>query len=402
MDKKRVLFVAEAATLAHVARPLALSAALDPREYDVGFACDPRFRWALAEFKGRYFPLASKSSHSFLAALEQGKPVFDEDTLSRYVRDDLALLSEVRPDVVIGDFRLSLSASARVAGVPYVTISNCYWSPFWRPRYKVPSLPLTRYLPIPLADILFRTARPFAFALHCRPLNSVRRTYGLPSLGTDLRRVYTDADYVLYADVPQLFAGVDLPRNHHFIGAVIWSPPVAAPSWWDTIDKARPIVYVTMGSSGRASLLPGIIESLANVNVAVIAATASRELGGALPGNARVAEYLPGDEAARRSHLVICNGGGPTCHQALAAGVPVIGLPGNLDQFLNMQTIEDAGAGVLLRADRFRGSRLRHNVRTLLATRSYAERARNLSEEIRRHPAEANFVAFLRGLLGGA
>jgi hypothetical protein len=79
---------------------------------------------------------------------------------------------------------------------------------------------------------------------------------------------------------------------------------------------------------------------------------------------------LPGLDAARRSRLVICNGGSPTSQQALAAGVPIIGLATNLDQFLNMAAIESAGAGVVLRADRFSANMLRAHVRRLLGGES--------------------------------
>ncbi len=39
---KRVLFFAEAVTLAHVARPITLAKGLDPTRYEVVMACDPR------------------------------------------------------------------------------------------------------------------------------------------------------------------------------------------------------------------------------------------------------------------------------------------------------------------------------------------------------------------------
>ena len=39
-------------------------------------------------------------------------------------------------------------------------------------------------------------------------------------------------------------------------------------------------------------------------------------------------------------------------------GVPVIGVASNLDQFLNMQAIERAGAGLTLRADHYSKDRL--------------------------------------------
>ena len=41
--RRRVLFVGEAVTLAHVSRPLTLAGFLDPARYDVHIACDDRF-----------------------------------------------------------------------------------------------------------------------------------------------------------------------------------------------------------------------------------------------------------------------------------------------------------------------------------------------------------------------
>jgi UDP:flavonoid glycosyltransferase YjiC (YdhE family) len=399
--RKKVLFVAEAATLAHVARPLVLSAALESGRFDLGFACDPRCKWLLRDFPGSYFPLSSMDSDHFLDALARGRPLYDDAILNRYVRDDLELLDEVRPDVVIGDFRLSLSISARLAGIPYLAISNCYWSPYWRPpRYIVPNIKLlTGILPLSLADVLFQLGRPIAFALHCGPLNRVRRRHGLPSLGRDLRRVYTDADHVFYADMAELFPGADLPANHQFIGPLVWSPPVPAPDWWDTVSRERPIVYLTLGSSGQAELLPAILRSLAALDITVIAATAGGKPPDAIPPNAFVAQYLPGGEAARRAGLVICNGGSPTCQQALAAGVPVIGIASNLDQFLNMDTIVRAGAGEIMRADRFSGPNLATLVTRILAGTGHAAAARKIAGITARYDGGSRFAATVSSVL---
>ena len=339
-------------------------------------------------------------SGHFLAALAQGRPLYDEATLARYVRDDLALLDEVKPDLVIGDFRLSLSISARLRRTPYLSISNCYWSPYWRPpRYVVPNIrALTGALPLPVADALFRLARPIAFSLHCRPLNRVRRSHGLPSLGSDLRRIYTDADHVLYADVPELFPGVELPAHHQFIGPILWSPPVSLPDWWDTVPRDRPIVYLTLGSSGQAELLPAIVRSLSALDVSVIAATAGGKLPDAIPSNTYMAQYLPGAQAASRARLVICNGGSPTSQQALAAGVPVIGIASNLDQFLNMDAIVRAGAGDLIRADRFSGPDLTAIVTRILGGTEHIAAAQTIAARIAGYDSQRRFAAVIRSL----
>ena len=402
MERKKILFVAEAVTLAHVGRPLALAATLDRARYDVHVACAPGYEMFFKGSDVRGWGITSISSARFLAALAAGKPVYDAATLRGYVEDDLRLLKEVRPDVVIGDFRLSLSISARLAGVPYVGLINAYWSPYVRQHYSVPAIGLSRVLPIAIADRLFKLARPLAFALHSVPLNQVRRAYGMAPLDHDLRRVYTDADHVLYADIPEMFPSTNLPSTHCYLGPVTWSPPTGLPDWWDALPAARPIVYVTLGSSGQGALLPQVLRALAPLPVSVIAATAGNVAMGAtgvVAPNARVAAYLPGVAAARRSSLVICNGGSPTSQQALSACVPVLGIAGNLDQYLNMHGVVASGAGALLRSDRLSEDAVRRAAVDLLEQPGAKACARKVAEQFVRYDAGARLAGLLLKLL---
>ncbi|WP_312434245.1 glycosyltransferase [Janthinobacterium sp.] len=401
MGRKKILFIAEAVTLAHVGRPLTLAQGLDDKQYEVHFACADGYDFCFQDASLRRSRITSIAPRQFLQALAQGKPVYDEATLQAYVDDDLRLLDLIKPDLVIGDFRLSLSVSARLRQIPYITISNAYWSPHVRQHYTVPSLPLTRMLPIWLANPLFRLIRPLAFASHAVPLNRVRRRHGLASLGSDLRRTYTDADQTLYADIPQLFPPHDMPPHHGYLGAVIWAPPMALPPWWQRpeLDQDRPLIYLTLGSSGQAQLLPRVLDALAALPVTVMAATAGAIELGSVPSNAFVAPYLPGDAAARRASLVICNGGSPTSQQALAAGVPVIGIAGNLDQFLNMHGVAAAGAGVLLRADRFQEASLRMAVTRLLADERARQAAQQLATAFHGYAPDARLLSRIHALL---
>ena len=348
--KTRLLFFAEAVTLAHVARPVALAQALDEQLFDVHLAHHPRYRQLLGDLAFSEHEINSISPQQFIQALAGGKPLYDVSTLSSYVGEDLRVIDAVKPDIIVGDFRLSLAVSAELAGVPYIALSNAYWSSYCEQQYVVPDLPITRTLGPALAQPLFSLVRPLAFALHCRPMNKVRRRYGLPSLGYDLGEVYTHADYTLYADAPDLYRMRRLPLNHRFIGPIVWSPEFPRPDWWQSLPSERPIVYVTLGSSGPAGLLPMLLETLGSFNVTALVSTAGAPVPSLVPENVHVASYLPGEDAVKMASLVICNGGSPTTHQALSQGVPVVGLPSNLDQYLNMAAIEKSGAGQCLRA----------------------------------------------------
>lgn len=393
--KPVILLVAEAVTLAHFARIVALANALDPARYEIVVAADPRYA-GLAALPGCTFqPLASIPSAQFAQALAAGRPLYDAATLTRYVEDDLALLDRVKPDLVVGDFRLSLAVSAPLRRIPYAAVVNAYWSPYADIAYPVPDLPMTRLLGVPFAQKLFDLARPVAFALHARPLNQVRRRYGLPALGHDLRSVYSWGDYTLYADVPELVPTRPLPANHRHIGAPLWSARTPLPAWWDDLPQDRPVVLLSLGSSGRADMLPTALSALAGLPLVVIAATAGKLVPGDVPANAYVTDYLPLDRAVQRARLVIGNGGSLTAYQALAAGVPMLGICFNMDQLLNMRAIERLGAGLSLRGARVRAESLQAATRTLLENPAYAQAAAQAGERFRHCDAAQRFREFV-------
>lgn len=376
--RRRVLFVGEAVTLAHVARPIALARMLVDRGYRPIVAADPRFAglcpaeaWDTAEIR-------SVPTEDFLRSLARGKPVYDLATLEGYLQDDLALLRAVRPAVVIGDFRISLAVSARLAGVPYINVGNAYWSPYARPHWHAPTMPWSRFLPGSLDDLIFRAARPMAFRLHARPMQALARRHGLRHAGRELRGVYTDGDLTLYADSPALVATFDRPSTHRYLGLVSWAPAAPLPPWWGGLPTSSRPIYVTLGSSGDAAKLPQVLAGLARLGCPVVVATAGARAPASLPAHVHVADYLPGDTVARRSALVVCNGGSPTGQQALLAGVPVLGIPDNLDQVLNMTYLAQAGVGDWIAPRDLSADRIEQLARRLLADPQLAQRAATL------------------------
>jgi UDP:flavonoid glycosyltransferase YjiC (YdhE family) len=245
------LFVAEAVTLAHVGRPLALARTLDRQRYEVHFACAPGYEQFFST-PLRHWPLTSISSARFLAALAAGKPVYDARTLHQYVLDDMRLLQAVRPDVVIGDFRLSLSVSARLAEVPYVALANAYWSPYVHQHYQVPARRCRA-----CCRLRWRTGCSGWCGRWRLPCTAGRSTAcggridavaGL-RFAAHLHRCRPRAVCRYPGNVP----GARPAATHSYLGPVTWSPPMDPPSWWDALPGGRDLIYVTLGSSGQGA-----------------------------------------------------------------------------------------------------------------------------------------------------
>ena len=375
---RRVLFVAEAVTLAHVVRPRVLAESLDPAQYEVHFAAAPAFDTALAGLGARRWPLTSISPQRFIQALAQGTPIYDAATLTAYVEHDLELIDQVRPDLIVGDFRLSLAVSAPLRRVPYLALANAYWSPYTAmTRWPIPDLLPARLFGEPFARSLFNRIRPLVFWQHARALNAVRRRFGLTPVG-DMLHAYTWGDETLYLDVPELIPMRPLPPNHHFIGPALWEPVTGLPDWWGDVPTERPSIYVTLGSSGSGALLPGLLTELVKLPYTILVATAGRVDRRSLPAGVWAADYLPGALAAARAALVISNGGSPTGYQALCQGVPVLGIASNLDQHLAMHYIAAAGAGRLLRSERVRPGSVHAAVLEMMAADGYRVAAKRV------------------------
>ena len=374
VQRRKILFVAEAVTLAQVVRLAVLARSLPEDAYEVHFACarfdDLVFRGA--EF--RKWPLYSISPAQAERAVAWGLRLYDARTLRRYLDDDLRLIDAVKPDLIVGDLRWSLAVSGPKSGVRVASLANAWWSPFAeREGFPLPEHPIVRLLGVELARRHFPRALPAVFRHFARPLDDLRERHGLAPLGS-LPEVLTWGDLTLYADPPGLFRMRALPASHRFLGPVHWAPelPFTLP------ESARPLVYVTFGSSGNLKALPAVLEALGELPVDVLLATAGRPAPGSLPANVRAEAFVRGDLAARRAALVVCNGGGSTAYQALAEGTPVLGLPFNLDQYLAMEAMVAAGAGVLVRSGTATAQEVRAAVQRALQLKEGARRAAGL------------------------
>jgi UDP:flavonoid glycosyltransferase YjiC (YdhE family) len=208
-------------------------------------------------------------------------------------------------------------------------------------------------------------------------------------------QAYTHGNYVLYADIPGLFGTRSLPANHSYIGPVFWSPEIPLPEWWRQLDDQKPIVYVSLGSSGPVHVLPNLVNVLNGLPITVILATAGRWQPKTLPPNFWCSDFLPGDEIVKRAKLVICNGGSPGVYQALRHRVPVLGIASNMDQHLMMQAVVREGAGILVRSDQATENSLQKAITLLLEDESYHLAASRLEIVIAQNSAEKKFAAFV-------
>lgn len=213
---------------------------------------------------------------------------------------------------------------------------------------------------------------------------------GIPGLLFDGALV---ADRLLVLTVPGFeYPRTDLPDRVRFTGPVR-PPPVRSwdpPPWWPDLGADRPVVHVTQGTMDNADLgrLVGpALRALADEPVVVVATTGgppASAVPGLVPGNARVAPYLPYSQLLPLVDVMVTNGGYGGVQLALAAGVPVAVAGRGEDKPEVAARVAWSGAGLDLHTGRPRPAAIRRAVRRLLDEPRFRQQARQLAGEMAR------------------
>jgi UDP:flavonoid glycosyltransferase YjiC (YdhE family) len=236
---------------------------------------------------------------------------------------------------------------------------------------------------------------PIGLRYLARTLNKLRREHGLPKI-RDLFHQMTWGDYVLFPDDPLLVPLKEQAPNETFLGPVLWSPQVPLPEYWDELGRDRPMVYATPGSSGGPSAVPTLIEALGSMDVDVVLSAAGYTVPKHPPPNVHVVNMIPGDLAARKAAVVVCNGGAGTGYQALAEGTPTVSTPFTADQVMAARFVRDAGAGVLLPdSSKVTAAEIRTAVERVMREERFTQAAQRVAASFAGFDPHARFQAVI-------
>lgn len=351
----KILFIAEGVSVAHVARPALLARWAAEAGHEVHFACGRDFAWVARGEGLNPVGIETVRPEDFYSRLSCGKFFYTSGDISRYISAEIELISRIEPDLVVGDFRLTLPVSAWYAGVKCMSLANAYWSPAAGRRLTPPENGFFGLLPEPVRETLFAALRPLAFRMFAAPLDRARKQHGLRSF-SDFREHYTAGDYCAFMDLRSLVPLPTVPANQFYLGPVIWHPRGLPGPDLGALGNQRPLAYVTMGSSGDRNLLPEICRAALAAGCELVVSGVRRdgesELRAAVPGLAGrsvLGQFFSPGSVLARAALTICHGGNGTVYQSLEAGVPAVCLAANPDQFLMSEAVQRAGAAVVAR-----------------------------------------------------
>jgi UDP:flavonoid glycosyltransferase YjiC (YdhE family) len=236
-------------------------------------------------------------------------------------------------------------------------------------------------------------------------LNKCLAGLGVAPLEMDVHEaVVALPDAYLQLTVPSFeFPRRDLPASVHFVG----TPPIIPnqaplPAWTHDLGSWRKIVLVSQGTVSNhdfRQLISPTLAALCNQpDVLVIATTGGRPtdaLYDAIPGNARVAQYLPFEWLLPKVDVLVTNGGYGSVNQALSFGIPLVTAGLTEDKADTNVRVAWSGVGIDLRTQRPSPSAIVEAVRAVLDQPDYRARASSMAREFARIESRRQVLAIL-------
>lgn len=396
---KKILMIPEGNWLAHVSRPLVFAKVLRSHGFEMLFACSGKHSHLPAQAGFSTHPLFTKEPEYGLAKARRLGSSYDDFLVRKYVESEIECISELKPALVVGDFRITLSISTELLHIPYISILNAYWTNFYSARSTFSeSMWITQVLGQRLASL------PLIWALVLRwaagPFNRERRRRGLRPRG-NMFDIMASRTLNLLVDAPEFAPTKNLSSKFRYTGPIIWEAPAETPRWLSTLDPKKPIIYLTIGSTGSRQSSVNVLEAFGNTDYQIIVSTGEmvRLSESETPPNFYVADYLPGIRIMEICDLVICHGGNGTIYQALSKGVPVIGIPTMHDQEINMDRIVDLEVGIKLSKRRSDSQRLVKAVKKVLSDPKYLKNTRRFQKIMSKYDAPRTGARLIEDLL---
>lgn len=194
------------------------------------------------------------------------------------------------------------------------------------------------------------------------------------------------ADRFLQLSIEELsYRRSDTPEHVSFVGSL----PLTArtgdlPAWWPEVEAAEQVIVVTQGTVSNqdyADLIDPALEALADLPGLVIAATGRPGQPRRVPGNARIAEFVPFDDLLPHADLLIANGGFGAVQQALRHSTPIVVAGLSEEKLENNVRLAATGAALNLATERPTPAEIRKAVDQVLGESAYRENARRLAAE---------------------
>lgn len=281
----------------------------------------------------------------------------DFSSLQEHIKEEVSLFKRIKPDLIITQARTSIIVSCRLLGIPYISLTVSFLTEYYDLPYEVPETfslyPLTK-IPI-IGGVLNKNAKRFVITKSkqaVRVYNQVLKKHNLPLINS-MYDTYA-GDLTLIQESQLLFpVRNDAPKDKYiFTGPIQNRKDIhPIPTWIEEIKQYDGnFIYLSMGTSSE-KIYPYILKRIAGLfegldNYYIITNSCSmlpNEF--IIPKNVFITNTAPSRIMMELADITICHGGKGTLYDSIINRVPVLGIPQQAEQELNLRRIKALGLG---------------------------------------------------------
>ncbi|GLW33494.1 glycosyltransferase [Actinoplanes regularis] len=312
---------------------------------------------------------------------------YSDDELRTYVLAEAEYFARHRITTAVTGFTLTTTLSTRLAGVRLVSEHSASFVPpiFERGLVPAPSKPF-----LGLRSAWLSNRLPSRVRFYCGGFNRIAGELGLPRIPSLAALIL--GDLTLVTEDPSVL-GIPRPEIESWrpgrgyrpetrlavTGPLFAHLPIPIPDEVETfLSGPGPIIYVAITSS-PPSLVRAVVTALRPLAARILVAGTVHDLGDLNDDRVLVGGVLPSHLVMPRVDLAVTAGGQGSVQTAMAAGVPLLGIPLQLEQDLNVTLLERRGAARWLPPRQAGTTRLAALARNLLSDST----CRRAAQEIR-------------------
>jgi UDP:flavonoid glycosyltransferase YjiC (YdhE family) len=291
----------------------------------------------------------------------------DEKSLNLHVKEEIALLKELKPNLVITQARTSTIIGCRMLNIPFISLTVSFLTEYYDLPYEIPEtfslFPLTK---IPMVGkIMNNNAKRFVVSKAknaAKAYNQILKKYRLPPIKS-MYDAYSGEFLTLIPESRLLFPINNFaPKDKYiFTGPLQNRTDIhPVPDWISRAkEKDGKFIYLSMGSSSD-KLYPYMLRRISSIfsqkdNYYIITNSCNllkKELP--LPKNVFLTNTAPARLMMQLADITICHGGKGTIYDSLLNKVPILGIPQQAEQELNLRRIKALGLGDYILSTRVR------------------------------------------------
>lgn len=219
--------------------------------------------------------------------------------------------------------------------------------------------------------------------------------------GCQLRNIFDmlQADLTLITDIPSFYAGHIFPEQVKVVGPIIsrilsdGRIPDDIGEFLDRRDTSRPLILCTMGSSHQKEYLLEAIRALswgagAAWDALILSPSyicplyEAYSVAGHRAGIHIADRFVPALAINKHARVVVSHGGLGTVQTALSCGCPILGYAMHAEQMVNLDHVQNAGAGIRLNRQRWKSETIYRTLCMMIENPLFFSRAASLQRQI--------------------